>query len=81
MTMLKFYVMCVGVLQLLQLKVTECLKHTVIFSCMLVCAEENKTEIVRLGALQPLIRLTKSRDIRVKRNSSGALLNLSHIGK
>ena len=30
--------------------------------------------------MQPLIRLTKARDIRVKRNSAGALLNLSHVG-
>ena len=45
-----------------------------------VVTEQNKIEIVKLGALQPLIRLTKARDIRVKRNSAGALLNLSHVG-
>ena len=45
-----------------------------------VVTEESKIEIVKLGALHPLIRLTKARDIRVKRNSAGALLNLSHVG-
>jgi len=46
-----------------------------------IVAEQNKVEIVKLGALQHLIRLTKARDLRVKRNSAGALLNLSHVGK
>ena len=45
-----------------------------------VFTEQNKIEIVKLGALQPLLRLTKTRDIRVKRNAAGALLNLSHVG-
>lgn len=47
---------------------------------MLSVTEQNKIEIVKLGALQHLIRLTKARDIRIKRNSAGALLNLSHVG-
>ena len=48
---------------------------------LIVVTEQNKIEIVKLGALRPLIRLTRARDIRVKRNSAGALLNLSHVGR
>lgn len=43
--------------------------------------EENKAEMVRQGAVEPLLNLTKSADGRVQRNAAGALLNLTHIGK
>ncbi|KAJ5265856.1 hypothetical protein N7505_004905 [Penicillium chrysogenum] len=40
--------------------------------------EENKAKIARSGALGPLIRLAKSKDMRVQRNATGALLNMTH---
>lgn len=43
--------------------------------------EENKAKIARSGALGPLIRLAKSKDMRVQRNATGALLNMTHSGK
>ena len=43
--------------------------------------EDNKAKIARSGALGPLIRLAKSRDMRVQRNATGALLNMTHSGK
>lgn len=42
--------------------------------------EENKAKIARSGALGPLTRLAKSRDMRVQRNATGALLNMTHSG-
>lgn len=42
--------------------------------------EENKAKIARSGALPPLTRLAKSRDMRVQRNATGALLNMTHSG-
>ncbi len=46
-----------------------------------VSSEINKSEIVRQGAVGPLLNLTKSHDGRVQRNAAGALLNLTHIGQ
>jgi vacuolar protein 8 len=43
--------------------------------------EENKAKIARSGALGPLTRLAKSRDMRVQRNATGALLNMTHSGR
>jgi vacuolar protein 8 len=43
--------------------------------------EENKAKIARSGALGPLTRLAKSKDMRVQRNATGALLNMTHSGK
>lgn len=40
--------------------------------------EENKARIARSGALAPLTRLAKSKDMRVQRNATGALLNMTH---
>lgn len=42
--------------------------------------EENKAKIAKSGALGPLTRLAKSRDMRVQRNATGALLNMTHSG-
>lgn len=42
--------------------------------------EENKAKIARSGALGPLTRLAKSKDMRVQRNATGALLNMTHSG-
>lgn len=42
--------------------------------------EDNKSKIARSGALGPLIRLAKSKDMRVQRNATGALLNMTHSG-
>lgn len=43
--------------------------------------EDNKAKIARSGALGPLTRLAKSRDMRVQRNATGALLNMTHSGQ
>lgn len=40
--------------------------------------DENKSRIARSGALNPLTRLAKSKDMRVQRNATGALLNMTH---
>lgn len=42
--------------------------------------DENKNKIARSSALGPLTRLAKSKDIRVQRNATGALLNMTHSG-
>jgi len=41
-------------------------------------SDENKTQIAKSGALVPLTRLAKSKDMRVQRNATGALLNMTH---
>lgn len=41
-------------------------------------SDENKSRIARSGALNPLTRLAKSKDMRVQRNATGALLNMTH---
>jgi vacuolar protein 8 len=40
--------------------------------------DDNKARIARSGALVPLTRLAKSKDMRVQRNATGALLNMTH---
>ena len=42
---------------------------------------DNKTEIASSDALDSLMKLAKSRDIRVQANATGALLNMTHTGK
>ena len=46
----------------------------------LATQEDNKAKIARSGALGPLTRLAKSKDMRVQRNATGALLNMTHSG-
>ncbi|KAH0838481.1 armadillo-type protein [Lanmaoa asiatica] len=41
-------------------------------------ADDNKTKIAKSGALVPLTRLARSKDMRVQRNATGALLNMTH---
>lgn len=43
-------------------------------------ADDNKNKIARSGALVPLTRLARSKDMRVQRNATGALLNMTHSG-
>jgi vacuolar protein 8 len=43
--------------------------------------DDNKTKIAKSGALVPLTRLARSKDMRVQRNATGALLNMTHSGK
>ena len=43
--------------------------------------DDNKTRIAKSGALMPLTRLARSKDMRVQRNATGALLNMTHSGK
>ena len=42
--------------------------------------DENKNKIARSTALGPLTRLARAKDIRVQRNATGALLNMTHSG-
>ncbi|KAJ9115085.1 Vacuolar protein 8 [Naganishia vaughanmartiniae] len=53
----------------------SCLMNTSLTFCL---ADENKTKIAKSGALVPLTRLAKSKDMRVQRNATGALLNMTH---
>ena len=48
---------------------------------MIPYTDENKTKIAKSGALVPLTRLAKSKDMRVQRNATGALLNMTHSGE
>jgi hypothetical protein len=43
--------------------------------------DDNKTKIAKSGALVPLTRLARSKDMRVQRNATGALLNMTHSGQ
>lgn len=43
--------------------------------------DDNKTKIAKSGALVPLTRLARSKDMRVQRNATGALLNMTHSGR
>ena len=47
------------------------------FICL---SDDNKTKIAKSGALVPLTRLARSKDMRVQRNATGALLNMTHSG-
>jgi len=51
-----------------------------IFICCTNCLDENKIKVANSGILPRLIRLASSDDIRVQRNATGALLNLTHAG-
>ena len=42
--------------------------------------DDNKTKIAKSGALIPLTRLARSKDMRVQRNATGALFNMTHSG-
>jgi len=42
--------------------------------------EDNKAKIAKSGALAPLTKLARSKDTRVQRNATGALLNMTHSG-
>ena len=46
--------------------------------CPLSFSDENKNKIAKSGALIPLTRLARSKDMRVQRNATGALLNMTH---
>ena len=43
--------------------------------------DENKTRIAKSDALKLLVDLAKSKDQRVQRNATGALLNMTHTRK
>ena len=51
-----------------------------IYALLPLMVEANKIEIVREGAVPPLLLLSHSVDLKVQRNAAGALLNLTHIG-
>lgn len=50
-------------------------------SSLILTIDDNKTKIAKSGALVPLTRLARSKDMRVQRNATGALLNMTHSGK
>ena len=56
----------------------ECLQH--LSSSSHILLDDNKTKIAKSGALVPLTRLARSKDMRVQRNATGALLNMTHSG-
>ncbi len=43
--------------------------------------DANKQAIVAAGGVKPLLRLAQASDVRVQRNATGALLNLTHLRK
>lgn len=45
-----------------------------------VVIDDNKNKIARSGALVPLTNLARTKDLRVQRNATGALLNMTHSG-
>ena len=59
----------------------ELLKRWMIGIDETTISDENKTQIAKSGALVPLTRLAKSKDMRVQRNATGALLNMTHSGE
>lgn len=50
-------------------------------SSLINVLDDNKTKIAKSGALVPLTRLARSKDMRVQRNATGALLNMTHSGE
>lgn len=46
-----------------------------------IYTEENKAKIAKSDALRLLVDLARSKDQRVQRNATGALLNMTHKGK
>lgn len=52
--------------------------HAQVRASLTLGIDENKTQIAKSGALGPLTRLAKSKDMRVQRNATGALLNMTH---
>jgi len=68
--------------------VTNLATHGIVFMFTLLrcggnrnsSVDDNKTKIAKSGALVPLTRLARSKDMRVQRNATGALLNMTHSG-
>jgi len=58
--------------------ITNLATHGAPRSYLILTLDENKNKIARSNALGPLTRLAKSNDIRVQRNATGALLNMTH---
>lgn len=63
----------------------KCRSLSLIFTCntlllfFFLFKDANKHSIVSCNAVKPLLRLMRSMDLRVKRNATGAILNLTHI--
>lgn len=54
------------------------------FACLTknsIILDDNKTKIAKSDALRLLVDLAKSKDQRVQRNATGALLNMTHTRK
>ena len=47
----------------------------------LLFLEKHQSSILRTNAIPQLLKLTQSKDMRVQRNSTGAILNLTHTRK
>lgn len=55
--------------------------HIDLFYFTDIIIDENKTKIAKSDALRLLVDLAKSKDQRVQRNATGALLNMTHTRK
>lgn len=72
-----------------QWAVSQTLLHMVCLGCFaLTCTylsfgyiDENKAKIAKSDALRLLVDLARSKDQRVQRNATGALLNMTHTRK
>jgi vacuolar protein 8 len=58
----------------------EYFRHVLLLANVRNSSDDNKTKIAKSGALVPLTRLARSKDMRVQRNATGALLNMTHSG-
>ena len=56
-------------------------RYVIVHPLLVSSSVANKVEIVREGAVPPLLSLSHSTDLKVQRNAAGALLNLTHIGE
>ena len=60
--------------------ITNLATHGISISLQHPTLDENKNKIATSSALGPLTKLATSTDLRVQRNATGALLNMTHSG-
>lgn len=70
-----------AVLQTWQHTVTKAFFFLIFIFPLTSYIDENKSRIANSEALRLLIDLAKSKDQRVQRNATGALLNMTHTRK
>ena len=59
----------------------EILREVLAAICNLSLSDENKYEIAKCGAVQPLVRHAQSEDMEVSRQACGALANLAEMNE